>query len=173
VGEWAREYGVNLHEPVQTRRGWKEYVTKRVRGKVHKDWRKGMEGKSSLRWYSSKEKMGMEGYWDGSRGATLIFKARVGDLTVGKRDNKWAGREDCWRCGAGVEEDIPHLLLECPAYQEERDQWGPGGQGLNRGHRTSYVLGLGRHWVQRDQWAALGKYLSSAWAKRQAAVKQG
>jgi hypothetical protein len=129
VEKWAVEYGVNLQQPVQTRGEWKRYIKGQVEQKVLKEWREGRDGKSTLQGYRGKTQLGMEGYWDGTRGATLIFKARIGDLRLGKRDYSGKGSEECQMCREGVGEDVPHFLLECPAYRGEREEWDPGGRG--------------------------------------------
>jgi hypothetical protein len=173
VEKWAEEYEVNLQQPVGSKRGWKGYVWRRIEEKVQREWRVGMEGKTSLQHYRSKGKMGVEGYWDGSRGATLVFKARVGDLGLGKKDFNRGGEGECKLCEEGVEEDGTHMLLECAAYGKAREEWGPGGEGLGRNERTAWVLGLGREELGEDQWEAIRLFLSQAWARRQVVLGSG
>ena len=173
VKEWAEEYEVNLQQPVGSKNGWKKYVRGRIEERVQREWRAGVEGKTSLQHYRIKGEMGVEGYWDGSRGATLVFKARVGDLGLGKKDYKREGDGMCRLCDEGAQEDGTHLLLECAAYGKERGEWGPGGEGLGRIERTAWVLGLGREGLGDVQWEALRRYLSQAWARRQAVMGRG
>jgi hypothetical protein len=166
VEEWAGEYGVNLQEPVGCKRQWKQYVKRQVQQKVQRDWQVGMEGKSSLWLYRGERRMGMGEYWDGSRGAMMVFKARVGDLALGRREYTGRGKKECQVCREGVEEDLPHFLLECVAYREEREAWRPGGIGLGRKERTAWLIGIGRGNIGEGQWEALRRFLTQAWARR-------
>jgi hypothetical protein len=135
----AGEYSVDMDRPMGASKGWKQYVKRRVKDRVAQVWRQGVQGKSSLGIYRKKSRMGWERYWDGSRAASLLFKARVGDLAIGKRGDNWAGREECPVCGE--QEDMPHFILECRGYEEARGRYlGRGGEveDMNREERTAW-----------------------------------
>ena len=100
-------------------------MKKEVEEKGLRRWREGMERKSSLRYYRSKKKPGYERAYDGSIGGELLFKARSGSLEVNKRTERWnGGRSWCTSClerGIRVDEDLEHVIVECPRYNRLRN----------------------------------------------------
>lgn len=63
-----------------------------------------------------------EGFYNGSLGSVLFFKARSKSLKMNSRVFRWAsgGSKICHMCEWGVDETIVHMLLECHKYERER-----------------------------------------------------
>jgi len=84
-------------------------------------WRKGINEKSTLRFYKEKKEPMKEVFYDGSFEGKLLFRARSGSLEVNGRTYRWnGGREDCQNCCYGGKETIEHFMIECNRYEEER-----------------------------------------------------
>ena len=67
-----------------------------------------MTGKSTLKWYESKEKPASERPHDGSFSSELLFKARFQSLEVNARTYRWNkdGSKECKVCAMGVDERV-------------------------------------------------------------------
>ena len=68
-----------------------------------------------------------DGYLDGSRGASALFKLRVGDWDMGRKRRHWQGEADevCRLCGDGLE-SIVHLVQVCKVMKENMNDMGWG-----------------------------------------------
>ena len=77
-----------------------------------------MEKKSSLKWYSRKQKPGRIEWHVGDWGSKLLFKARTGTLDLNGR-NRNVQEQSCSLC-VGVKETVEHMMVECSRYEEER-----------------------------------------------------
>ena len=85
------------------------------------EWERGLNTKSTLRFYGNKERPMMEEYYDGSYQGKLLYRARSGSLEVNGRTYRWnGGRENCQNCVEMVKETIEHVIIECDRYEVER-----------------------------------------------------
>ena len=81
-------------------------------------WQRGMEGKSTLKWYTKKEKPEEIEWHSGDWGSKLLFKARAGVLEVnGRKRNE--EEQNCKFCNE--KETIEHLIVECSEYDDLRE----------------------------------------------------
>jgi hypothetical protein len=113
---------------------WKVRVREAIERREMKDWMEGMAKKKGMRVYRRyKRVLGKEGYLGSNRydfeerGRQILTKFRLGCAGLNKEMNKrksHGGRMDngfcqlCWRAG----EDEEHVVLDCPAYDKERDE---------------------------------------------------
>ena len=83
--------------------------------------------------------------YDGSRAGELLFCVRAGALGVNGRTYSWNERREdkCFMCDGDEKETVEHLLMECGAYERERQSMmevilNEGGEINEVGHeRTS------------------------------------
>ena len=132
-------------------------MKKTVKIKGLQIWRQGIQTKTTLKYYKTKEKPAYEAFYDGSWESSLLFKARSGALETRDRTNRW--REDNWWCewclreNVRARETIEHLLVECGNYTQARrelehifqeeygvQEWEVRKQGEDQGINT--VLGF-------------------------------
>ena len=74
---------------------------------------------SSLDWVRGEDGPALKGYFDGSKGASILFKLRVGSLELGGRTT-WKEENKCMICTNGDIEDRIHFVGECPTLRGER-----------------------------------------------------
>ena len=102
-------------------------VEEKVKNKGCIKWKEAMEDKETLHWYKSKEKPRWENYYDGSWEAKLLFKAKSESLEVNCRTYRWNNGgvwwcEKCSREEIPIREDVKNIILECMAYNNEREE---------------------------------------------------
>ena len=154
-------------------------VKKRIEDSGLSRWQVGMESKSTLKWYRSKERPEALQWHVGDWSSKLLLKARTGTLEVKarKRDEQ---DQDCSRCR--VRETIEHFLVECVSYEEERGRllgYIESVIGVDEWHRRLVyeggdsgiltVLGLYRgeeEEKRRKIIEAAKEFLLHAWGKR-------
>lgn len=148
--------------------GWQKEVQEAVDRVAEEDWWTGVRaGKKLGPYLRVKEEWGMEAYLEGvlGRGDVLLARFRSGSAAVGQETARWAGgrtgvwAEDgterkrdksCVSCETGVVETAEHVLMECEAFREEREQWweevrGVLGEGWSGAEGfSSFDLVLGR-----------------------------
>ena len=66
-------------------RKWKNIVKQKVSELGVSKWRKGIVGKSTLKWYSMKDRPRYESFYDGGWSSELLFKARSQSLELNAR----------------------------------------------------------------------------------------
>ena len=95
---------------------------KKIKNKIKEEgyeaWRRGIEAKSTLKWYKGKLEIRKEDMYDGDWGGKLLFKARSGSLEVNGK-NRERDKQGCKLCGE-EKETIDHLIIECEKFDEER-----------------------------------------------------
>ena len=101
---------------------WKKEINVKVQDRGREVWREGMNGKSTIEWYRTKDEPKCERFYDGSRSAELLFKARTKSLELNSRTYRWEndGDKSCKMCDSGKDETIEHVLLECVKYEQEK-----------------------------------------------------
>ena len=117
---WENEQTLKEISPQE----WREIVRDAV-GKIEeKEWKERMESSSKLKTYRTlKTNLGFAHYLNNqdAEGRRLMTMLRSGTNDFGIEEGRW--KEDrgrfCYLCAAEVE-DEKHLLLDCPAYHEER-----------------------------------------------------
>ena len=103
---------------------WVKTIDKKVREYGLKQWKVGMQTKSTLEWYRRKECPKCEWWYDGSWGGELLFKARSQSLEVNARTYRWneSKSKECDMCACGMDETVYHVIVECESYMEERSE---------------------------------------------------
>jgi hypothetical protein len=159
--EWEVEYTGGA----QWLKGLKEDIAQR---EEEKEWKKRVDLKPRLRSYRLiKEKLKFEDYLEYTSGmrrrAIVEMRSGANDLAIelGRRGRVKVEAQDriCGECKRGVEDEI-HLVLECPAYQERRQQMftrlgelGVQDQGATREERWKNLMrGSGK-----AAWKAIGR----------------
>ena len=76
----------------------------------------------TLSLYKMKRIPKYEEIYTGDEASKLFFKARTGSLELNTRTYRWSETRTkiCQRCTYHTEEDLRHLLAECPLYENER-----------------------------------------------------
>ena len=139
IGEYAKEFDINLQEEVGNYRLWKKYVRDRINKREIKNWREAMNKNKSAKLLRNKLKPKWEPYLIGNESARALFKLRTGDWDMWDRRKKWEkeGSANCRICGYETE-DITHLLTECNIEgKPERLKKYKGKRGVAK------ILGLG------------------------------
>lgn len=93
-------------------------IGRRIKANGWERWREGMEKKSTLKWYSRKQKPGRTAWHVGDWGSKLLLKARTGTLDLNGR-NRDVQEQSCSLC-VRVKETVEHMMVECVRYEEER-----------------------------------------------------
>ena len=88
-----------------------------------KEWKKGMNEKTSLRIYRQwrTEIGGQEKIYDNRQGSEILFKCRTNTLKLKDRNRFRNEETKCEMCGS-EREDLKHFILWCPTYSEERQK---------------------------------------------------
>ena len=159
-------------------RKWKEIIDHKVAAYGLEKWKQGMIGKSTLEMYSKKPSPRRETFYDGSFNGTLLFKARTMSLEINSRTYRWndEGSKLCQVCGR-CDKTLEHVLAECPAYSDVReefmgwivtligtDEWSRVNQNEDFG--IGYILGLDRDVVEGTK-----GYLGRIWKVRKAKIR--
>jgi len=97
----------------------KDGIKQKIAARVEEEWRKELEGKSTLAMYRVwKTEMEEEDY-DGGQEARLWLRARLNCLELGERKRFEGGDTRCTLCGEEVE-DRKHVIMDCESLEEER-----------------------------------------------------
>ena len=108
-----------------TEKGLKKRVNSKIKEKGLQLWKKGIEKKKSLKWYSKKDIPRKENFYTGGWESTLLYKARSNTLETNSKIYKWKNInktcEKCMKRGTEVEETLEHIIIECNHYKEERE----------------------------------------------------
>ena len=126
--EWVKEVN-RIDRKYSLREFYQEEGKRKKVGRAicmygQREWERGIEKKTTLRFYRNKKEPIKEDFYDGSYEGKLLFRARTGSLELNGRTYRWnGGRENCESCGRGVKETIEHFLIECDRYQAERDKF--------------------------------------------------
>ena len=148
---------------------WTQREKKEVEWRFENEWRWRMTQKTSLIAYRTREQMTWDNIYDGSYGSDLLFRARTGCLETGRR-MRWqeGASQECRLCGA-VMEDVPHVILYCPALDGIRAQVGWPGSGAE--HTEGEIseirkrLGIGREVEPNRAWIKLAERVLVSWRK--------
>ena len=112
--------GTNMIRPWWGPNIWPKVVKEIVRERGREEWKRGLDQKSSLKWYK-KDRPKVDMVYDGSWSSSLLFGARSGSLPLRDRTGHWEdGGRACQRCNQGEIETILHAMVECEAYQIPR-----------------------------------------------------
>ena len=147
------------------------YVKEKIQGVSVSHWREAMVGKSTLEIYRNRVDLKLPSYWEVSPEASLLCRARIGDLATLSLLKKEGEVDICLMCANNEEETTRHVLWVCPAYERARSTlyrtigWNIGG------HITPHVTGiawiLGLTWEPNQMhWDALGSFIRSVWTYR-------
>ena len=103
---------------------WKKWVNERVKEMGLLRWREGMASKSTLEWYMTKPRPRHELFFCGDFASQLLFRARTQSLEVNGRTYRWSesGSKECKCCDLSVDENVEHIILDCPRYACERER---------------------------------------------------
>ena len=103
---------------------WRDTSFKETKRRIEKNgqdkWREGINRKTTLQWYSRKDKPEAVTWHTGDWGSRLLFKARTGTLEVNGKSRD-GGSQLC-DCGSGDTETVEHLLVACRNYDRERER---------------------------------------------------
>ena len=175
---------------------WRKNVREKVEKRAVQEWRDGVRRGKKLEVYLRiKERWGFEEYLEGvlGRGEVLLARFRSGSAAVGSETGRWFGgrtgvwAEDgterkrvvvCGLCERGVEETVEHVLIECEAFEEEREEWRramEGELGVGWSERVGFppfelmlgrrVPGLGAE-GRLTCWVASTCLCAKLWSKR-------
>ena len=175
---------------------WRKNVREKVEKRAVQEWRDGVRRGKKLEVYLRiKERWGFEEYLEGvlGRGEVLLARFRSGSAAVGSETGRWFGgrtgvwAEDgterkrvvvCGLCERGVEETVEHVLIECEAFEEEREEWRramEGELGVGWSERVGFppfelmlgrrVPGLGAE-GRLTCWVASACLCAKLWSKR-------
>ena len=99
----------------------KESIRRKMRELDTREWKREMDGKTSLTIYRKwrQEKGGQEEIYSNDYGSQLLFKCRTNNLQLNDRKRFRGEETTCDVCGA-EREDLNHFLLWCAGYCEER-----------------------------------------------------
>ena len=100
---------------------WKAVVQVAVDERYRLKWREGMENKSTLEKYRSKEEKSFEDWLDREEGR-IVFNIRAGSLGLRNRTGRTAQDKTCQKCKEGEVENEQHVVLKCMAYRVERNR---------------------------------------------------
>ena len=170
---------------LQIQEGWTELTTREINKKIeelgYREWREGIERKSTLTWYGGKTEIRKEDWYCGDWESKLLFKTRSGTLEVNGR-NREIQEQGCKLCGE-EKETIEHLIVECDSYSEERraldkkiqcllgdGEWSRRREESDRGIRT--VLGLTNNHHDKTAVTHMKKFLKSVWMKRKKVLEE-
>ena len=135
---------------------WKKMVRVQVNRKEIAVWRGEVKVHKTLEWVKAKVKPKWEGYLNGSRGASALFKLRVGDWDMGAKRRHWVaeGGDMCRLCLQG-KETLEHILGTCESIKARMkggrlDIWGSGEVKLILGME---VGGSSKEWEWRRRMA--------------------
>ena len=132
---------------------WKAEVQVAVDERDRLKWREGMENKSTLEKYRSKEEKSFEDWLDREEGR-IVFNIRAGSLGLRNRTGRTAQDKTCQKCREGEVENEQHVVLKCPAYRVERNRmlgkvrriWGEERWGVwmgrEEGEQLKEIVGL-------------------------------
>ena len=152
-------------------------IKKKVKENGYEEWKNGMEGKSTLRWYKSKTNIKKEDWYKGNWGGKLLFKARSGTLEVNGRKREM-NEQGCKFCEE-EKETLEHFIIECDKFRTQRQEleekisdilgremWETRKQGDDRGLKT--VLGLtGDKDTDKTVVRHTMKFLVESWRRRE------
>ncbi len=122
IADLVTEYRLDLSEVDQAR--WQSHVDKKIAVQALSEWRREVDGKSTLRYYKAKEEPAMEEYLANNwRYRFQIFALRTGQEPLNWLRKKWRKDLDgkCTMCGQ-QEETEEHLLLRCTRLGSARDE---------------------------------------------------
>ena len=90
-------------------------IDKKVREYGLKQYRMGMQTKSTLKWNGRRECPKCEWWYDGSWGGELLFRAMSQSLEVNARTYRWkeSKSKKCDMCACGMDETVYHVIVEC------------------------------------------------------------
>ncbi|KAF2362583.1 hypothetical protein FHG87_006656 [Trinorchestia longiramus] len=102
---------------------WKKEIEKLTKEYGMNEWKRSMNGKTTLIWYTSKNVSRFEMFYDGSFGSQFLFAVRYKALSVNRRTWRWneGNTRLCLQCNRGVEEIVEDVVLECSKYEHERE----------------------------------------------------
>ena len=158
---------------------WKKWVNERVKEIGLLRWKEGMAAKPTLEWYMEKPKPRHELFYCGDFASQLLFRARTQSLEVNARTYRWSenGSKECKCCDLSVDENVEHIILDCPRYACERENLESNIReelGLEewmnlRDDRSLYIsriLGLDRNEIRCNYINCVKEYLENVWKIR-------
>ena len=175
--EWriVLENGDGMNRSVKQ---WINEINERVKKVGLSKQREGMERKSTLVWYKSKEYPKYEKWYDGGFGSELLFRARVKCMEVNDRIYRWSesGSKACVSCDSGGDETIEHVVLVCRRYQLLRgrmmgavrlevEAWAGDADEWSPGEWMRVLLGLGDR-VSDVNVGVVKEFLDGVWRVR-------
>ena len=107
---------------------WYNIVDERIQAREQRNWRKKLNEKPKLRTYRRfKNNLALEDYLESEdiRGRKLMAKLRSGTnclrIETGRREGLTSAERLCW-FGCNSTEDEAHFLLDCPIYNDIREE---------------------------------------------------
>ena len=160
---------------------WKKVIGENVAGYGLRKWKSGMQGKSTLQWYDSKEKPAAVRVYDGSFGSELLFKVRSQSLEVNARTYRWNedGSKECKVCAMGIDESVYHVIVECAGYMRERQEFMTnvrsmeGSDIFNEWSESNMGMLLGVNGEMKASMEVLKDFLVRIWCKRSRMSERG
>lgn len=121
-----QKYKITAEDLVEEQKGWKKRITRKVDEQSNKDWKMRAGGKENLQVYKHKNKKEFNWYWTGDKRRIMLLKAWADDLIQTGVKSKGKGgihaHPKCRLCQAREEESTIHLVAECTAYEEIRQE---------------------------------------------------
>ena len=117
IEKYLTETGTTIHTiKTSTKKEIKEIMKKWDTEK----WEEEVDSKSSLALYKNYKKViKEEEVYDNTFASVLLFRARTGTLGVNRQNRHVGGDTNCYYC-KDIEENLIHLMLDCPQYNKER-----------------------------------------------------
>ena len=154
VGEWRWNWSVKQ---------WINEINEIVKKVGLSKWKEGMERKSTLVLYKSKECPKYEKWYDGEFESELLSRTKTTYMEVNERTYRYSesGSKACVSCDSGEDETVEHVVLVCGRYEllsekmmravrleveawaGDADEWTPGEWMrvlLGSGNRVSDVI---------------------------------
>ena len=163
---------------------WRIEIGKKVNEFGWRKWKKGMENKSTLKWYKRKERPMYVKHYDGGWSSELLFKSRSQSLELNARTYRWNATrsKECKVCNTNEIESVFHVIVQCAKYERERrmlmqtvkDEWGPEffSEWVDEDERRmSQLLGITGNGNDRVT-IAVKKFLVDAWRIRKCATNE-
>ena len=114
---YMREAGLKMQDLYKI---GKEALKTRMKNQDTEKWIKEIRSKTTLTLYASRKNHVEEaGFMDNHPSSTIFFRARANCLPLNDRRRHTGEDTKCLLCSSEVE-NLEHMILNCPAYNEER-----------------------------------------------------
>ena len=143
----------------------KEEIKSKIREWDNKKWQEEMHNKTSLRIYRQQkpEIRSQEDVYDNTAASILLFKCRSNTLPLNDRKRFVQGDTSCQLCGAEIE-DLAHLLLKCPEYDDLRPEELKDNQTQDELILGNFLFNVNHEFVKEN--------INKIWKKRKKRLEE-